>query len=44
MFWPPQDTTGRELAPGPDACRGGDASLPQRLEVATGGRPIRRDA
>jgi hypothetical protein len=20
MFWPPQDTTGWELAPGPDAC------------------------
>ena len=23
MFWPPQDTTGWELAPGPDACRCG---------------------
>ena len=23
MFWPPQDTTGWELAPGPDACRSG---------------------
>jgi len=21
MFWPPQDTTGWELVPGPDACR-----------------------
>ena len=23
MFWPPQDPTGWELAPGPDACRCG---------------------
>jgi hypothetical protein len=26
MFWPPQDTTGWELVPGPDSCRCGTSA------------------